>query len=74
MRKNYPKLTPKGEEGKPEGEEKGENVPKTGETPEGTHFTEKGPEAKKKIRCKRWPSCKSEGCEYSHPTETVILS
>jgi len=32
---------------------------------------EKSAEAKKKIRCKKWPMCKSEQCEYAHPKETV---
>jgi hypothetical protein len=27
---------------------------------------------KKKIRCKKWPQCRAENCEYAHPTETVI--
>lgn len=26
---------------------------------------------KKTIRCKKWPQCKNESCEYAHPTETV---
>jgi hypothetical protein len=34
-------------------------------------YEEKSAEAKKKIRCKKWPMCKMEGCEYSHPKETV---
>lgn len=28
---------------------------------------------KKKIRCKKWPQCKMDGCEYAHPTETVNI-
>lgn len=35
--------------------------------------TEKTAEMKKKIRCKKWPLCKNESCEYSHPKETVSL-
>jgi hypothetical protein len=35
--------------------------------------TEKTAEQKKKIRCKKWPTCKNEACEYAHPTETVIF-
>jgi hypothetical protein len=35
--------------------------------------TEKTAEQKKKIRCKKWPTCKSEACEYAHPSETVSL-
>jgi hypothetical protein len=26
---------------------------------------------KKKVRCKKWPACKNEQCEYAHPTGTV---
>jgi hypothetical protein len=33
--------------------------------------SEKSAEAKKKIRCKKWPMCKNEGCEFAHPKETV---
>jgi hypothetical protein len=29
---------------------------------------------KKQIRCKKWPQCKSENCDFGHPTETVIIS
>lgn len=28
-------------------------------------------ENKKKMRCKKWPLCKSDSCEYHHPSETV---
>ena len=35
--------------------------------------TEKSAEAKKKIRCKKWPMCKNEACEYAHPKETVRI-
>ena len=35
--------------------------------------TEKTAEMKKKIRCKKWPLCKNEGCEFSHPKETVKM-
>ena len=34
---------------------------------------ERNPENRKKIRCKKWPMCKSEACEFSHPKETVRL-
>jgi hypothetical protein len=47
-----------------------ENVPRTENINEGT---EKTPEVKKKVRCKKWPTCKNEGCDFSHPTETVIF-
>lgn len=26
---------------------------------------------KKQIRCKKWPGCKAENCEFAHPSETV---
>ena len=39
--------------------------------PHGYVHEEKSAEAKKKIRCKKWPSCKIEGCEWAHPKETV---
>jgi hypothetical protein len=38
----------------------------------GAPYEEKTAEQKKKIRCKKWPMCKSETCEYAHPKETVI--
>jgi len=28
---------------------------------------------KKKVRCKKWPGCKNESCEYAHPKETVTI-
>jgi hypothetical protein len=33
---------------------------------------EKSAEAKKKTRCRKWPMCKSEICEFAHPKETVL--
>lgn len=27
----------------------------------------------KKKRCRNWPNCKIDNCEYSHPTETVKI-
>jgi len=27
---------------------------------------------KKQVRCKKWPQCKADNCEFAHPTETVI--
>ena len=39
--------------------------------PHGHVHEEKSADAKKKIRCKKWPSCKNEGCEWAHPKETV---
>ena len=39
--------------------------------PHGYVHEEKSAEAKKKIRCKKWPSCKNEACEWAHPKETV---
>ncbi len=32
---------------------------------------EKSGETKKKIKCKKWPMCKNEACEFAHPKETV---
>ena len=32
---------------------------------------EKSAEAKKKTRCRKWPMCKIENCEFAHPKETV---
>lgn len=46
--------------------ETGENIRQEGER-EKTH----NPEAKKKVRCKKWPQCKNENCEFIHPKETV---
>jgi hypothetical protein len=31
------------------------------------------PAKKKTIRCKKWPVCKNESCDFAHPKETVIL-
>ncbi len=28
---------------------------------------------KKKVRCKKWPMCKNEECEYAHPKEAVSI-
>jgi hypothetical protein len=33
---------------------------------------EKSAEAKKKTRCRKWPMCKNENCEFAHPKETVF--
>ncbi len=35
---------------------------------------EKTIEAKKKTRCKKWPMCKAEGCDFAHPKETVSFN
>ena len=32
---------------------------------------DKSGETKKKVKCKRWPMCKNETCEFAHPKETV---
>ncbi len=48
------------------------NTAPTQERPENPSG-EKTAEQKKKIRCKKWPMCKHEGCEYSHPKETVRI-
>jgi hypothetical protein len=29
---------------------------------------------KKKVRCKKWPICKNDTCEYAHPKETVNIN
>jgi hypothetical protein len=28
---------------------------------------------KKQVRCKKWPQCKADMCDFAHPTETVII-
>jgi len=28
---------------------------------------------KKQIRCKKWPQCKADNCEFAHPSETVKI-
>jgi hypothetical protein len=34
---------------------------------------EKGePTKKKQVRCKKWPQCKTDNCEFAHPSETVL--
>jgi hypothetical protein len=38
---------------------------------EKSQHPEKTAEQKKKIRCKKWPNCKNEACEFGHPSETV---
>lgn len=40
---------------------------------QGEFHGEKSAEQKKKIRCKKWPQCKNENCEFGHPKETVTI-
>lgn len=40
---------------------------------EASNKGEEGDGQKKKVRCKNWPNCKEAGCEYSHPTQTVLM-
>lgn len=62
-----------------EGEKLEKNVPGEENAPVGTsqefnHHQEiekSDPAKKKQIRCKKWPQCKTENCEFAHPTGTV---
>ena len=64
-----------------QGETTEKNVPAVENTvPEAINEYKHHPEAeksdpakKKQIRCKKWPQCKTENCEFAHPTGTVKL-
>jgi hypothetical protein len=62
----------------PQQEKSDNNIPVEEHAPVNIQEEHKQPEVeksegakKKQIRCKKWPQCKAENCEFAHPTETV---